>query len=263
MTKLLKVAICVALFATMMVGAANAGQNAGGSAKIYWLATTTATVGTGSQNSTAASVVALVTCTGLVNFRGADVQLVINAFDASGLPACWQSFPGGYAEGYMAGKIGGWKSGSSTIWPNVFTASPALPNPVPAQDGSIVLYGLTGSSSCVTPHNTGVIWLSDAGSSGVARTTTREYGVYGFTFDLSLCDPPMAVCINPNWRLGCGSGEKGNVMVVVDGAAVKDYYPFTNGFQYLTWYGDPTLPGCPLSTPTPATTWGKVKKLYR
>jgi hypothetical protein len=85
--------------------------------------------------------------------------------------------------------------------------------------------------------------------------------VYGFTFDLSLCDPPIPVCINPNWRLGCGVGEKGNVLAVVDANAVKDYFPFTNGFQYLTW--GPEGPGCPLSTPTPTTTWGKVKKLYR
>jgi hypothetical protein len=73
----------------------------------------------------------------------------------------------------------------------------------------------------------------------------------------------MAVCINPNWRLGCGVGERGNVMVTVDASAIKDFLPFDNGYQYLTWNADPGTPGCPLSTPVSSKTWGQVKKLYR
>jgi len=264
MTKLLTITICVAMLVTL-AGAAFAGQNAGGSAKFYWMTSTS--VASTLRNSTASTPRGLVTCTSVTMFRGADVQIYVNANDQSGLPAAWQTEAGGPAEGMFTPKIGGWMSGSATIYPNIFTASPALPGAAVGQDGSL-LYGIIGTGGCVAPHSVGVIWLSDAGSGGVARTGTKEYGVFGFTIDLSSgnanhgnVDDPVAVCLNTNWRLPCGSGEHGSVVVIVDGSAVKDYEALSSGYQWLTWGG--TSGNCPYVTPVGSTTWGKVQKLYR
>jgi len=241
---------------TMLVATvASAGLNAGGTARIYWLPTTGSTVPVPSRDATGDAMIGLVTAKGITNFRGADVQIVVNAFDQSGLPGAWQT-------GAWAVTKGGFKTGTSTVFTNIFSAVTALPGQAMGQDGSLQFQNPV---SCVTPHDVGVSWFSLAGSTAVGRIITREYGVIGFTMDV---DPAgagygKAVCINPNWRLPCGSGEKGNVLVVVDNNSAKDYLAFENGYQFLTYMADAGAPGCPTSTPVGKTTWGHVRNLYK
>jgi hypothetical protein len=271
MKTLLRVFVCAAMLTMLAAGFASAGQNAGATARMYWLSATTATTGLASRDNSNTTVYGLVVVKGLNNFRGADVQLVINSLDASGLPEAWQAQSGGPADGCWTPKSGGWKTGTSTVWPNVFTASPALPGVAVGQDGTMK-FALTGTSACVTPHDVGVIWLSQAGSAAVARTAAKEYGAFGFIMDFTVVpglvggpdNNPKGVCINSNWRLSCGVGEHGNVMAVVDSVSVKDFAAFDVGYEWLTWNGAlGGSPGCPTSTPVGRTTWGRFKHLYK
>ncbi|MBI5836294.1 MAG: hypothetical protein HZB25_03520 [Candidatus Eisenbacteria bacterium] len=250
MTKLLKVTIVAAMLLTMIACVASAGQNAGALARIYWL--TSNTVANPSRNiaGNPAAQKLLVTVKGCAMFRGADVQLLANAFDGSGLPLLWQ-------DPIYTPKAGGWNTGSSAIFPNIATAVTSLTLST-SQTGDLY-YNL---DPCVTPHNVGTFWYSAAGAAGRARNIAIEYAVFGLVIDLSLVDPTVPVCINPNYRLPCGTGEKGNVMVLVDATTVKDFCSYENGYQYLTYGAPGSAPGCPGSTPTSSTTWGKIKHLY-
>src|SRR5512140_2084129 len=86
MRNLVRALLCTAVLGVALAPAAGAGQNAGGSARIYWLESTGATAGLAARDASGPVVQGLVVATGLTNFRGADVQLVLNAFDQSGLP---------------------------------------------------------------------------------------------------------------------------------------------------------------------------------
>ena len=273
---LIRAWICVAALTTGLAATALAGLNAGGTARIYWLPRTLSRTPVVTRDTTGDVVIGLVVAKGITDFRGADVQLVINSFDESSLPMAWQAQTGGPAEGGWTAKAGGWQSGTSHVWPNVFTASPALSAVSVGMDGSI-LYSIGRYPFCTAPHGVGVVWFSAAASASVARTSTTYYSVFGFAMDFSVVpglaggpdDPagPKAVCINPNWRLPCPQPSvHGNVMATMDGTLAIDYLPFENGYQYLTYSGSNPLspgPGCPLSTPTRTTTWGKLRQLYR
>ncbi|MBI5836293.1 MAG: hypothetical protein HZB25_03515 [Candidatus Eisenbacteria bacterium] len=252
MKNLLRTAVCAALLTATLAGMASAGQNAGATARIYWL--TNNTLASTDRNSTSVSATQklLVTVKGVNTFRGADVQLLANAMDASGLPLEWQG-------AIYTPKAGGWNTGSATVFPSIALASPSL-SLSSSQTGDLY-YGLTGTSACVTPHNVGTFWYSAAGAAGRARDTNIEYGVFGLVIDLSAVAPTPGVCINPNYRLPCGTGEQGNKIVIVDGNTLKDYCAFDLGYQWLTWSA--TGPGCPDVTPVQGTTWGKIRHLYK
>ncbi|MBI5838081.1 MAG: hypothetical protein HZB25_12660 [Candidatus Eisenbacteria bacterium] len=255
----------------------HAGQNAGASARIYWLVdnTTAAT----SPYSTAASVKALVTVRGIHNFRGADVQLAFGKASwysygsppssdwflaITTPPQAWQVRPGGPAEANYTLQLGGFNGPFASLWPDVFKALPAVPSLAIYQDGSSYCCWTTGSNACVTPHGRGVIWLSAVGSAGVTRDPSVEYAVLGFTLDLSGSSGhlvgddsnPEPVVIHPEYRLPCGSGEKGETLLLVDGAVVKDYAAFDYVHDMLYWHQE-------LITPVKPATWSRLRKLYR
>lgn len=119
MKNLLRTAVCAALLIGTLAGLASAGQNAGAVARIYWL--TNNTLASVDRNSTSISATQklLVTVKGVNTFRGADVQLIANAMDASGLPLEWQG-------AIYTPKGGGWNTGSATIFPSIALASPSL-----------------------------------------------------------------------------------------------------------------------------------------
>jgi len=275
MTKLLKTLITVAVVSVLAFSVASAGQNAGATAYIYWLsaATTTGTV-IGSRDITSCTAVCQVTIKGLSNFRGADVQLVINSLTASGLPPAWQATGvGGPADGNYSVK---WYSYNTTLFPDAFlttTAGGVVTGIVKTQDASAVNYQNT-ASACLTPHNVGLIWLSAAGAAGKGRVSTVEYGVLGWKMLLctgccvgDIPNGPIGVCIAPNFRQPCSAGEQGLKMQTVDATATKDMVPFSSpNFCWLTWFGiqhpgSPNNP-CWLVTPAANTTWGQIKRLY-
>ena len=268
MKKLLTVVVCAAMVLTLFAGLAQAGSNTGGTAYIYWL--TSNTVASTSRNSTSCTPKCLVTVKGVSMFRGADVQLYLNSLDNAGLPEAWQAEDGGPAAANYTPKIGGWNNGTAVVWPNIFKAPTVLPGELDVVPGSFFYHYLPNPS--LAPHNVGAIWLSATGSAGVARTSTKEYGVFGFTMDLTTSLPgdctdpvPHGVCINPNWRINAPT-PKGSVMVVVDASGTKDYEAFGQAHNWLTWMDGsqyPTSPvNCPNVTPVSNTTWGKVRKLY-
>ena len=73
-----------------------------------------------------------------------DIQLWVNACDFSGLPPAWQFQAGGCAEGNFTAYTGGFTSGTSSIWPNAFTADPALPVWTEAGRADPLLRGFPG-----------------------------------------------------------------------------------------------------------------------
>jgi hypothetical protein len=274
MTKLLKIAICVAMLVTLAACAATAGQNAGATAKINWELTTTSM--STSRNSTACTAKVLVTVhsTLTMTVRGVDVQLLINGMAQTGvgvpprdyvpgLPQAWQIMNDvGCNYANYTKKPGGF---GGTTYPSLIASIPGIAT---SQDG-LMYYEYT-ANPCLSPHHVGVIWYSAAGSGAAAKAPGKEYSAYGFTLDLSGSDcdgdcllNPKAVCIYPNYRLPCPvTGEKGNVMVLVDATTAKDFCAFETGYKWLTWMGDASTPGCPYSDPVSTTTWGQVKRLY-
>lgn len=265
MTKLLKVTIAAAMLLAMFACVASAGQNAGSHAKMYWNLTSS-TMST-ARNSVAATAKLQVNVynAGTMNIRGADIQIICNAFDASGPPQAWQatsplSSAAGPANGNFVLRPSGF---GTTTWPGIWAGITGIAT---SQDGGMLL----NVNSCVTPHGVGVFWYSSAGATAASKATGKEYAAYGFQLDLSGATGPLtgdltnpiAVCLNPNYRLPCGVGELGAQMVLVDATATKDNVPFDNGFSYLTWSADLGTPGCPGSTPVGSKTWGQIKKLY-
>jgi len=260
-----------------LVGSGHAGQNAGATARMYWLASNTSAIA--GVNCTASTVQLLVTVKGASNFRGADVQLCVGLLqtvcfyqDDPGfcfpagyypLPEAWQAQSGGPAEDNYVPKIGGFNGGSATVWPDVFKASPSVINNLVAQTGAM------RAPLCVSPQipNAYTIWLSAAGAAPAARDPNKEYAVFGFTLRLDTglrgdalhAGGPLPVRVWPFWRLPCGSGYHGSVLVVVDGNAVKDYATFDSGYDFRDWHAEIGLP----TVPVKPNTWGLVRRLYR
>ncbi|HVP38892.1 MAG TPA: hypothetical protein VMS93_06865 [Candidatus Saccharimonadales bacterium] len=279
MTKFLTTLITVAVVCALAAGVACAGQNAGASARLYWMAGTAATstsLGT-VRNSTANTAIAEVTIKGSLGFKGEDIQLLINNLDGSGLPPAWQAFTDGPADGnYTCPAVTGKYTYASTTYPDVFFASPACTGVLVAQTASSIVYNNT-INPCLAPHNTGLIWLQAAAGVGQVRTATTEYGAICFKIVLNAgvtgdnTDPngPMGVCIAANWRQPCHDttpGSTSSIMQTVDTAGKGDFFAYESGYDFLTWHGE-LIPGspptpCPAVTPVKGTTWGQLKRLY-
>ncbi len=252
---------------TLAAGSSFAGNNPSAVARLYWL--TSNTVASTSRNSTAGTAKALITLKGVTDFRGGDVQLFVATMEASGaLTEAWSAYSGGAAEANYTPKSGGFNNGTAATFPNIFTASPALPGVATSQTGVMKFHEPGG---CITVADWGTIWLSTAGSAGVARTSTTEYGFFGFTLDLTTglandanSGSPKGVCIYPSYHNPCN--QVGNPrhpsMAIVDGAAIKDYPVFETGFTFLTWFGDVGTKLCPDIVPVPVKSWGQVRRLY-
>ena len=239
---------------------AHAGLNAGGTGALYWQNGTSA--GLANRKSTLDVMQIVVTVKGVSNFRGADVQLLVNG--AGGMaPDAWNFT----TTGCNAGNMTTWIGGRGGAYPNLFTSAPELQGTQTSQN-----WMLSDPSSCLTPHGVFLLWLCSAGAAGVARDPGTEYGVWAVKFDLSVnrgqCagdpgDPngTTAVCINPNERIPCNDVQRGAVLEILDGNDVIDYLPFAAGKALLTW--GPNENFCPGVTPAAGLTWGQLRKLYR
>jgi hypothetical protein len=277
MTRIAGFAVGVVLLFTTM-SSAQAGLNAGATARLYWLSSTTS-ASTSRVSTSHDMVMCLVTIKGVTSVRSADLQLSINGFSPSGaaapdgVPPAWQGQAGGPADGAFSCQAGSWGS-TGSVWRNLFTVSPRVPGlltltPVYRYSGGI------GADACVAPNGTAVIWFQAAGASGVARDPNVEYGLFVWTYELDgglagdSDDPnPSGVCIKPNYRLPCPAQERGNVMAIWDSTRTVDYIPFASGYQWLTWENSPQYPGSPasclnLTTPVAQPTWGRLRRLYR
>ena len=270
MTKFLKISAAVALVSVAAASFASAGLNAGGSANLYWSSTLTGApiLGAPGRNSTSALPNAMVTVKGLNNFRGCDVQLVINALDGGAVPAAWQAQSGGCAEGTLTFRVGGGVASK-----NPFTTAPAVMGVVPSQNGQNY-----GTGDCRTPHGVGLYWLSAAGANGGARNPATEYTLWVINFDMHAVDPldgvtpceggaddpagPRGICINPNFRIPCNDLQRGAACAILDGNLDVDYYGFGNATQWITWNAQGSQ-ACPGVTASKAATWGGIKKLYK
>ncbi len=269
MKKMLLILAGAALSVALITSLAAAGLNAGSTAKLYWQnGTTTALT---ARNSTIGTPQLLVTFIGINNFRGADVQISINALDYSGVPPAWQgNGTGGCNDGNWTFYAGGRNGATSTLYPNIFTTSPAVTGIATSQNQEY--YNVP--NNCITAHGTALLWLSSAGAIGVARVPTTEYGVWAIKFDVSgtvPCDgdinSPVGMCFNPFKRSPCTDVQRDSACTVLDGNLQKDFPMFVPGFIWLTWEGDvtPQYPSsnCPAVTPAPAKSWGELKRLYR
>ncbi len=266
MTKLLKIVLAVAAISCLAATFASAGLNANATANLYWQNGTAA--GLAARNSTLGTPQLAVTATGLVNFRGADVQLVIGALDGSQhLADAWLgNGTGGCNDGnwtFYAGGRGG-------AYPNAFTTSPAVSGVATSQNQEY--YAVAGN--CITVYGTGLLWFSSAGAVGASRTSTTQYGIWAIKFDLvsmfcagDINDPtPFGVCINPFKRSPCTDVQRPEYMTLLDGNLQKDFIPFNTNAQYLTWFpanATGSLANCPGVTPAASKSWGQLKNLYR
>ncbi len=198
---------------------APAGPNAAASARIYWQ---TGINGAGSPNNGSASPNPqfVVTCKGVQNLRGAEVQVLLSGGFGPLTPA-WQFEPGGCAEGSAQFYLGG-RGGT---YPNVFTATPAVPGLVIAQNSA-----LFNTGDCRTPHGVEMLWLSCIGDSGRVRDASKEYAVWAVQFDANTHSPvdgtpcPRAlddlevqnlVCVFPNFRIPCTQPGHGAAMSLI------------------------------------------------
>ncbi len=267
MTKFLKISAAVALVSVAAASFASAGLNAGGTGQLYWAGSTNAPLlpVASNRNSVATPAKILVTAKGLNNFRGCDVQLVINALDGGALPAAWQFQLGGCAEGFASFDVGG-----KVATKNAFNVAPSVLGVVPSQNSFNY-----GTGDCRTPHGVGLFWLSAAGANGGTRNPATEYNLWMITVDLTALDlvgdPTGAtpceggqrgVCINPNFRIPCNDVQRGAAVAILDGNLDVDYFAFPNGLQFTTWNGAGTTT-CPGVTASRTSSWGGIKKLYK
>jgi hypothetical protein len=264
MTKFLKITAAVALVSVAAASFASAGLNSAATAQMYWQTGSTGAA-IAARDNVAAQCQLVVTAKGLTNFAGCDVQLLINALDGGAVPASWQGQQGGCAEGFITGYPGG---RGGTIFRNAFTTAPAVPGPLASQNGEFYNTG-----DCKTPHGVALLWLSDAGGAGVARTNTLEYALWAVNFDLlnsvdpvdgvTPCDDGRGVCINPNLRLPCSDSQRGAVVETLDGNFNVDFPAFVAGKTFLTHGAGAAGGSCPGVTSSKTSTWGTLKKLYK
>jgi hypothetical protein len=271
MSKWVRICTVGALALAVTAATATAGLNTGAVAKMYWQTGSTGAA-IAARDNTNGTCQLVVTCKGLTNFAGADVQLLINALDKSGPPPAWQGQSGGCAEGFITGYPGG---RGGTIFRNAYTTAPAVPGPLASQNGEFYNTG-----DCKTPHNVALLWLSDAGGAGVARTSTLEYAIWAIAFDLANSVDPVdgvtpcgggasdpngviGVCIAANFRLPCTDPQQGQAIETLDGNFAVDFPQFVPSFGFLTWNSGAQGSECPNATPVLHTTWGQLKKAYK
>jgi hypothetical protein len=265
MTKLCKIATAAAALAVLAAGTASAGLNPNATAQLYWQTGTG--LGSTNRDNTGASPKMLVTVKGVNNVRGADVQILYNALDNSGIiPDAWAFWGGGCNDG----------SATFTVDPNSGANYPKLLNN--AAEGAVtgLAVGQNGVSyatgDCRTPHGVALLWLSIAGQNGATRAATKEYGVWAVIFNTQFngagtCagdDGTLGgICLNPNYRIPCQDVQRGPVLAVLDGNNNVDFAPYAPAKTFLTWFGTAGANVCPGVTPTAKSSWGTLKKLYK
>ena len=256
MSKLLKIVTGVAALAALTAGMAFAGQNAGAIGKLYWQV---GTAKLAARDNTDCTPKFVITATGVKNIRGANCQVVVNGLGGN-LPPSWQVQSGGCGDG--AGALATARSGFPTGVTSAWAGGTGL------ADGQSSMY--YNASNCLTPHGTGLIWLETAGTTGVNKTATTEYGLYTVTVDQSsgLCagdcgDPvgPSGVCLNLYLKDPCPTTTtNGNFIQLLDGALAIDNCTVPAGFQNLTWNGGASgAQLCPGVTRIASSSWGKLK----
>ena len=252
----------------VLPGQATALQNAAATVRLYWQDPATGKVLPG-RDDTASTVQILVTARGLSNFRGCDVQLMVDGFDGGGVPSLWQFQPEGCAAGRASFHPGGTGKGP---FPSVIKADPAMTTVVVSQDRAA-----HGGEGCLVPPNRLLLWFSAAGGSGVGRDSSSEYALWAITLSLpSGADTSRAcleagagggataqtgVCITPWFHIPCGQpgSDKGAAVDLLDGLLEEDFVPFEKGFDRLTWWGGAGMSAsaCPVAARKPV--WGRVK----
>lgn len=269
MNKTLKIVLGAAMLSSLVMSAAFAGENAGGSCKLGWLAAN----GTMKPaiNETACVPKMGVTAKGLTRLRGIDVQLYING--AGGvLPPSWQwwvdnvAMTNGCAAGSESPVLGFKTSGAQAAIDSIYNAFSQAPILVAstAQNGN-QYYNV---NSCLTPHGVGMIWFAAAGTSSVTRAASKTYGLCSLAVDQNSgcagdCSDPQPVCINLQFRQPCGDpgNPRGAVVGVTDTNGAYDFLAATPGSSFLTWMGGNAT--CPGVTAIKTGTWGQLKRAYR
>lgn len=257
MSKLLKLAVAAAALCSLAAGVAVAGQNAGATAKMYWV--TTGNAKAAYRDETQCTPKLVITVTGVNSIRGANCQVDVNGL-AGTLPPSWQAQSGGCADG--AGAFAVARSGFPTGVTSVWAGGTGL------ADGQSSLYYNAGN--CLTPHGTGLIWCETAGTTGVAKTATTEYGLYTVTMDQSsgLCagdcsNGALGVCLNLYLRDPCPTPTtNGNYIQLLDGPLQIDRCTVVPGFTNLTWKAGAST-NCPAVTRATTSSWGTLKASYR
>ncbi len=268
MRKVLLGFLVAAGLAALTAGMAFAGLNSGAVAHLYWQGTPTGT-GLAARDNTSGTPNILVTVTGLVEIRGADVQILINALDGNGPPPAWQFQLGGCSEGFATYNVGG-KSAAK----NAFNVAPSVLGVVASQNSFNFNTG-----DCRTNNHTGLFWLSAAGANGGTRTPATEYNLWSINLDLATgveadgvtpcaggaSDPagPKGVCLNLNFRVPCNGPQLAEGLELIDGSLAQDFVAAPVGNQFLTWNVGLLAAQCPKVTPLSGTTWGRLKKSYR
>ncbi|HVP38891.1 MAG TPA: hypothetical protein VMS93_06860 [Candidatus Saccharimonadales bacterium] len=284
MTRLLKTLLIVGVVCALAASLASAGQNAGASARLYWMAGSASnSTALASRNCTGNDAIVQVTLKGSLGFRGEDIQLMINGLHHEGAPPMWEGNCGNYTCPAVTNQF----TWAKTTYPDVF-ASPTLDSLLWGHAAASILW-LDRENPCLTPDYSALIWLQAAVRVGSARTSTVEYGCFCFKLAMTgfyvppdpgppptwaTCtggndDPagPVGVCIAPNWRQPCHDTYGGSrIMQTVDTANQCDFVPYASGFEWLTWHGelDPGSPPnpCWIVTPAKAATWGQLKRMY-
>jgi len=123
-----------------------------------------------------------------------------------------------------------------------------------------------------------LLWLSAAGGSGVARTSTVEYAIWAIACDLTnsvnpadgttpcgggASDPagPHGICLIPKFFVPCSDPSRGSAMELLDGNSDVDFPGFAAGSYYLSWSLQVASNCMPHGVA--ATTWSKIKRTYR
>jgi len=258
MSKLLKIVTGVAALTALTAGMAFAGANAGGTAAIYWQ---TGNTKDAARDNTDCTPKFVITAKGIKNIRGANCQVVVNGLGGV-LPPSWQVQSGGCGDG--AGALATARSGFPSGIVSAWASGTGL------ADGQSSMY--YNASNCLTPHGTGLIWLETAGTTGVTKTATIEYGLYTVVVDQSsgICagdcmDPagPRGVCLNLYLKDPCPTtSTNGNFIQLLDGSLLIDNFTVAASVATLTWNGN-GVQFCPGVTKVATSSWGKLKNAYR
>ena len=240
-----------------------AGQNAGATAKLYWIDASNNVLAT--QVTSSCTPRFLVTTKGVKGIRGANVQIQVAGVE--GIPPSWQAQSGGCADSVGAFSYHRDAVSFPASKPSVWTGMSGLAD---AEHSMRYHY-----DNCLTPHGIAVIWLETAGTSEAIRNATTEYGLYVVSLDQStgLC---LGDCANSTQELICLSGylvnpcpnptTSGPFIQLLDGNLAVDNCSYVVGFDGLAWLNGYTGPcTCPAlcSDAVQTTSWGRLKKSYR
>lgn len=246
-----------------------AGLNSAATAQIYWQVGSTG-AGRPSQDDTTSTPQLVITASGVNNIMGADVQIHYWSLRLDrAMPPAWQFQSGGCAEGAAQFHVGG----RGGFYPNIFSSIPAVSGLATVQNQAQFATG-----DCLTPHNSGLLWLSTLGAVGRDRNPLSEYAVWAVSFDLrppssgggancagGPADPrgPVGICLHPDHRVPCNDPPREGVIELFDGNSEVDIIPFAGGRSVLTWNSGNSGALCGSETPARRTTWGTLKRMFR